>query len=112
MRWVGLTAVLATLAACGGGEVGDAVAACKQAVESRVAEQMGQVDTGDMEAKAAKAADGNITITSLITFRAGTSDEGTQPYTCTVSTKNEKGEYELRIIGVQIDPLGYKKTGS
>lgn len=110
MRWLGLTAMLALLTACGGGEVGDAVSSCKQEIEARIADQMGQVDTSDMEAKATKSADGTIVISSLITFRAGTSDEGTQPYTCTVATKNDRGEYEPRVIGVQIDPLGFKKS--
>lgn len=111
MRWLGMMVVIALLGGCGSSEVGDAVDICKREVDSRIADQMGQVDAKDMKSKAEVSADGTIVITSVITYRAGTSDEGTQPYTCKVSTKNANGEYEPRVIDVQIDPLGYKKSG-
>lgn len=111
MRRAVLAVLLGGLAGCGGGEVGEAVELCRKAVNARLTDQAAEFDTSAMQKAATIADDGTITIREHIRFRTGTSDEGTQPFSCVVSTKNEKGEYDPRLIRMEIDPLGFKKTG-
>lgn len=110
MRKAVLAVLLGSLAACGGGEVGEAVELCRKAVDQRLTDQAAEFDTKAMKKAATIAEDGTITINAHIRFRVGTSDEGTQPFSCVVSTKNEKGEYDPRLIRMEIDPLGFRKT--
>lgn len=110
MRWILMVMSLGVLTGCGGGELGDAVEMCRKEVQSRVTEAAAETDPKAMRASAQTAEDGVITFKSLITYRAGTSDQATQPFTCVVATKDDKGQYAPRVIQVHIDPLGYKRS--
>lgn len=110
MRRALMAILLGSLLGCGSNEVNDAVELCRKAIDSQTADQAGAADTRAMQQAASLGEDGVITIKAFIRFRAGTSDEGTQPFTCMVSTRNEKGEYSPGIIRLEIDPLGFRKT--
>jgi len=94
---VGLAGVLA-LAGCAGGH-GPEVELCKTEVLVRVASQLGDVDAKDMAKNVSTLADGSIEIRSKIIYRAGSSDESTQDFTCTMA--KEGGE--VRLLNIQID---------
>lgn len=103
-----LLPMLAPLAGCSSAELQDAVASCNSLIANRYAEQMGQVDVDDMLRNTQSRADGTVSVTSTITFRAGTSSEHSQRYTCNVAIHDQAGNYQPRVIGLQIDPVAMK----
>ncbi len=100
MRYLMAAAMLAMLAACGGGTNDKSIATCEQALKDKAQGKKYTINEAELKASAKSNAEGEVTITGEVIFFPGLPREAKQHFACT--TRVVEGKSELDVISFSL----------